>query len=137
MLALAQSRPRPVAVTSPERCLSNADPVLAMLAAATTLAELRQKPVDGRGVHPAESQLPKRRDNLVLDQAAIAEHRPFGDGALAGSPLAPGVQQLGDGLVASGPVLPDSRLLDQPCFKLPSLGPGPGHAGLLPLLADK
>jgi len=137
MLALAQPGPGPVAVPSTQRRLADADQVLAVLAAGAALTQLGQEPVQGGGVYAAEPQLPQRRDDLVLDQAAVAEHGALGDLALAGSPFAPGVQQLGYGLVAGGPVLARPGLPDQLGFELAGLGSGPGRAGLLTLLAGE
>jgi hypothetical protein len=111
--------------------------MLAMLAAGAALAELSQEPVEGGGVHPAEPQVPNGGDDLVLDRAAVAEHGALGDLALAGSPFAPGVQQLGHRLVAGGPVLAGPCLPDQPGFELAGLGSGLGRAGLLALLAGE
>jgi hypothetical protein len=111
--------------------------MLAMLAAGATLAELGQKPVEGGGIHAAEPQVPNSGDDLVLDQAAVAEHGALGDLALAGSPLAPGVQKLGHRLVSGGPVLASPGLLYQAGFELTGLRPGPGRAGLLALLAGE
>jgi hypothetical protein len=73
----------------------------------------------------------------VLDQAGVAEHGAFGDLALAGPPFAPGVQQLGHGLVAGGPVLAGPCFPDEPGFELAGLGSGPGRAGLLALLTGE
>jgi hypothetical protein len=73
----------------------------------------------------------------VLDQAGVAEHGALGDLALAGSPFAPGVQQLGDGLVAGGAVLASSGFADEAGFELAGLGSGLGRAGLLALLAGE
>jgi hypothetical protein len=47
--------------------------VLAMLAAGAALAELRQEAVEGGGIHAAERQIPQRRVDLVLDEAAVAD----------------------------------------------------------------
>src|ERR687892_595685 len=80
---------------------------------------------------------PMGRDDLVLDQAAVTEHGALGDLALAGSPFAPGVQQLGHGLVAGGPVLAGPGFPDQPGFQLAGLGSGLGRAGRLALLAGE
>jgi hypothetical protein len=137
MLALAQPGSGPVAVPGPQRRLPDADEVLAVLAAGASLAELGEEPVDGGGVDAAEPQLTDGRDDLVLDQAAVAEHGALGDLALAGSPFAPGVQQLGHGLVAGGPVLAGPCLPDEPGFELAGPGAGPGRAGLLALLAGE
>ncbi len=73
----------------------------------------------------------------MLDQAGIAEHRPLGDLTLAGPPLAPGVRQLGHGLVAGGPVLAGPGSPDEAGFELAGLGSGLGRAGLLALLAGE
>jgi hypothetical protein len=73
----------------------------------------------------------------VLDQAGVAEHRALGDLAFAGPPFTPGVQQLGYGLVPSGPMLAGPGLPNQPGFELAGLGPGLGRAGLLALLASE
>jgi hypothetical protein len=108
--------------------------VLAVLAAGAALTQLSQEPVNGRGVDAAEPQLTDGRDGLVLDWAAVAEHGALGDLGLAGSPFAPGVQQLGHGLVAGGPVLGGPGFPDEAGFELAGLGSGLGRAGLLALL---
>jgi hypothetical protein len=117
--------------------MADAHEVLAVLAAGAALAELRQEAVEGGGIHAAEPQIPQRRVDLVLDEAAVAEHGALGDLALAGSPFAPGVQQLGHGLVAGRPVLAGPGLPDQLRFELTGLGLGLGRAGLLALLAGE
>jgi hypothetical protein len=73
----------------------------------------------------------------VLDQAAVAEHGALGGLALAGSPFAPGVQQLGHGLVADGPVLAGPGFPDEAGFELAGLGSGLDRAGLLAFLAGE
>ena len=137
MLALAQPGSGPVAVPGPQRRLPDADEVLAVLAARAALAELGEEPIDGGGVHAAEPQLTDGRDDLVLDQAGVAEHGALGNLTLAGPPLAPGVQQLGHGLVAGGAVLAGPGFPDEPGFELAGLGAGLGRAGLLALLAGE
>jgi hypothetical protein len=75
------------------------------------------------------------RGGFVLNQAGVAEHGALGDLALAGPPLAPGVQQLSHGLIAGDAVLASPCLPDEAGLELVGLGAGLGRAGLLALLS--